>query len=231
MARRRVNTTKLEIIRVATKMILEKGYSATTPKAICEELNISTGNLTYYFPTKEHILAVLVQMLCSFRWDVVENIMHDGESSVCAVCLELAAMVAVCEESEIAKELFLSFYASPMCLGIIRQNDTERAKGIFGTFCPDWGHEQFAEAEILVSGIEFATLMNTHDPVTQENRIRRALDNILMIYNVPQQLREENIAKAQSVDCRTLGLGMLERFKQFVAQTNEQRLETLLSEG
>lgn len=230
MARKRVNTTKLEIIRVATKMILEKGYSATTPKAICEELNISTGNLTYYFPTKEHILAVLVQMLCRFQWDAVESVVREGESSVCAVCLELTAMVAMCEESEIAKELFLAFYASPMCLGIIRQNDTERAKRIFGTFCPDWDHEQFAEAEILVSGIEFATLVNTHDPVTPENRIRRALDNILMIFNVPQQLREENINKALGIDYWAFGLGVLEHFKQFVMQTNEQRPEGLFSE-
>ena len=59
----RVNTTKYEIIQLATKQILEKGYSATTPRAICEELELSTGNLTYYFPTKEHILAVLVQMM------------------------------------------------------------------------------------------------------------------------------------------------------------------------
>ncbi len=46
MARRKVRTTKLDIIKCGTTMFLEKGYSATSPRLICEELDISTGNLT-----------------------------------------------------------------------------------------------------------------------------------------------------------------------------------------
>ena len=229
LARRSANTTKLEIVRIATKMILEKGYTAATPKAVCEELNISTGNLTYHFPTKEHLLAILVQMLCHFQWKAVEELTQDGESSLCAVCLELTAMATMCEESEIAKDLFIAAYTSPMCLEIIRKNDTNRAKRIFGNYCPGWTHEQYAEAEILVSGIEFATLMNTHDPVTLENRIRIALDNILRIFHVPEPLREENISKAFAIDYRAFSLTMLERFKEFVVRSNEPYLEELLS--
>ena len=57
MARRRVNTTKLEIVQTATKMFLEKGYTATSIKTIADALDMSTGHLTFYFPTKEHLLA------------------------------------------------------------------------------------------------------------------------------------------------------------------------------
>ena len=59
--------TKLEIIRVATRKFLEQGYSNTSIKAICDELEKSTGNLTFHFPTKEHLLAELTQMLCHFQ--------------------------------------------------------------------------------------------------------------------------------------------------------------------
>ena len=77
MARRHINTTKYEIIRTGTRLFLEKGYSATTPKLICDELDISTGNLTYYFPTKEHLLAVLADMLCKFQGKMLQSMVQE----------------------------------------------------------------------------------------------------------------------------------------------------------
>ena len=53
MARRRANTTKLEIIQVATQMFMERGFTETSAKAVSDKLDISTGNLTFHFPTKE----------------------------------------------------------------------------------------------------------------------------------------------------------------------------------
>lgn len=230
MARRRVNTTKYEIIQEATRLFLEKGYSNTTPKQICDTLDISTGNLTYYFPTKEHLLAVLVDMLCKFQAKTIQDMVEeDGVTSLLAVCLELTAMAAMSEESDIAKDLFLSAYSSPICLEIIRRNDAQRSKIVYGQFCPGWSEQQFAEAESLVSGIEYATLMTTNDSSPLEMRITGALNSILMIYNVPEELRKQKINKALATDYRTQGRYILEKFTEFVEQTNEQTFESLLS--
>lgn len=228
MARRRVNTTKHEIVQLATKLFLEIGYSATTPKKICDELDISTGNLTYYFPTKDHLLAVLVEMLCSFQQKLVQDTLEDGKTSLLAVCMELATMAAMSEENEIAKDLFVSAYSSPMCLEIIRKNDAERSKYIYGEFCEGWTEEQFAEAETLVSGIEYATMMITHDCAPLETRITGALNNIMHIYNVPQEIRDLQIQKVLTMDYRDLSRHVLDDFKQFVEQTNELTFEELL---
>ena len=148
MARRRVNTTKYEIIQQGTKLFLEQGYYATSPKHICDELDISTGNLTYYFPTKEHLLAELVQMLCKFQGKLLKDmVQEEGATSLLAVCLELATMASMVEESEIARDLFQSAYSSPMCLEIIRRNDTQRSRHLYKEYCPDWSEEQFVEAQ------------------------------------------------------------------------------------
>ena len=56
--------TKLEIITEATKQFLEKGYTNTSANAVAKALGMSQGNLTFHFPTKEHLLAILVDMLC-----------------------------------------------------------------------------------------------------------------------------------------------------------------------
>jgi len=229
MARRRVNMTKHEIIRLGTKLFLEVGYSATTPKMICEQLDISTGNLTYYFHTKEHLLAVLIEMLCSFQRMEVRHNVEEGKTSLLAVCIELAMMAAISEQSEIAKDLFLSAYSSPMCLEIIRKNDNERAKSIYSEYCPGWSEEQFAEAETLVSGIEYATLMTTGSSAELETRIAGALNIIMRIYNVPKEKRAEKIEKVLAMDYRTMSRGILEDFKRFVEEANEHTFEELLS--
>lgn len=230
MARRRVNTTKYEIIQTATRLFLEKGYSATTPKLICDELDISTGNLTYYFPTKEHLLAVLVEMLCSFQGKTLQSmVQEEGATSLLAVCLELATMAAMSEESEVAKDLFLSAYSSPVCLEIIRRNDAKRSRYIYGTFCPGWTDRQYVEAETLVSGIEYATLMTTHDSAPLEDRIAGAVNNVLIIYNVPPEIRKQKIQKVLALDYCALGRRVLEQFRQFVDQTNEHTFDMLLS--
>lgn len=230
MARRRVNTTKHEIVQLATRLFLEKGYSATPPKLICEELDISTGNLTYYFPTKEHLLAVLVEMLCRFQGKTMNDmVQEEGRTSLLAVCLELATMVAMCEESEIAKDLFISAYSSPLCLEIIRKNDTQRAKHIYSEFCPDWSEEQYVAAETLVSGIEFAIMMTTNDSAPLETRIIGALNNIMRIFNVPEETRQQKLKKVLALDYRALARRVLKQFREFVDQTNEHTFEVLLN--
>lgn len=225
---RRVNTTKHEIIQVASRMFLEKGYSETSPKMICDELDISTGNLTYYFPSKEHLLSVLVEMLCDFQWKMMEEEANEGVSSVMAICLELTAMAAMCEENEKAKEFYLASYSGPVTLDLIRRNDARRAMEVFGEYCPGWSHQQFMAAEILVSGIEYATMMTTADSAPLDVRIAGALDNILNIFNVPREIRQRKIKKVLAMDYRAIGRRVMEDFKTYVEQTNAHTLEELL---
>lgn len=220
--------TKLEIIQVASEMFLNTGYSSTTIKELSRKLEMSPGNITFYFPSKEHLLAELVDMLCNFQWKMMETEANDGLSSVMAICLELTAMATVCEDDAVAKDFYLSTYSSPLCLEIIRRNDIRRSKEVFGEYVPDWTDEQFAEAEILVSGIEYATLMTTSDTVCLETRIIGALDNILSIYKVPEEIRKTKVNKVLAMNYRDVGKRVLKEFKKYVEKANKQALLELL---
>lgn len=228
MARRRANTTKLEIIQVASGLFLEKGYSATTIKAIADKLEMSTGHVTFYFPTKEHMLAVLVDMLCEFQWTMMKQHSDEGQSLLMAMCLELVSMAAICEESEIVKDFYLSAYTHTMTLEIIRKNDAQRAKLIFGEYCPHWSDQQFAEAETLVSGIEYATLMTTGDSAPVDVRIEGALNNIMMMFGVPVETRRQKIQRVLGMDFADIGRRIFLEFTAYIQQVNEQALEDLL---
>ena len=228
MARNTHTTTKYEIIQVAAECFLEKGVTATSPKMIANELDLSTGNITYYFPTKEHLLAVFTEMLCDFQWKMMEYEANEGLSSVMAICLELLTIAAACEQDEVIKDFFLAAYTSPLTMEIIRKNDKERAKQVFGEFCPDWTDERYSEAETLVSGIEYATLMTTSTSAPLELRISGALELILTVYNVPEDVRKKKIAKALAIDYQPLSLRVMAQFRAYVDNETEQALFKLL---
>ena len=213
-------STKNKILRVSTTMFLEVGYSKTSPQMIAKELKVSTGNLTYYYPTKEHLLAVLTDLLCKYQWKLIKEEADDGMSSLLALCFELVTMAAACEESEVAKDFFVSTYQSPKCLEIIHNNDTARAKEVFAEYCPDWTDEHFREAEILVAGIEHATLNAIDKTVPLETRILGALNTIMTIYNVPEEIRKMKIEKVLAMDYRSIGKRIFNEFKDYVEKAN-----------
>jgi len=223
----RVNTTKYEIIKAATETFLEKGYTATSVRSIAADLDMNPGLLMYHFPTKEHLLSELVEMLCEFQWQLMRSIVDDGNSLLMALCLELATIASVCDDNEILKDFYISSYSNPLTLGIIRKNDVQRAKLVFADYCPDWNDEQFAAAEILVSGTEYATFMTAGDEVPLEVRISGALRSIMTVYGVPKETREMKIANILSMDYHGIGLHILEEFKKYVNDTNEHTFEEL----
>lgn len=221
--------TRIEIIQVATKKFLTNGYTATSIKAISDELMMSTGNLTFYFPTKEHLLAALVELLCEFQQRMMEEETEEGYSSLMALCLELTAMASMCEKNEVIRDFYLASYSSPMALQIIRQNDAERAKVVFTDTCGHWTDEQFLEAETLVSGIEYATLMKTENSASLETRIAGALDHIMMIYGIPEETRKIKIEKVLKMDYISIGNKIFDKFIAFAEEATEQAIESLLS--
>jgi AcrR family transcriptional regulator len=222
-------TTKLEIIRVASRRFLEDGYSNTTIRSICSELEISPGHLMFYFPSKDHLLAEVVDILCDFQWKLIKRVTDEGVTQLMAICFEMTTMASACEESEVARDFYISAYTSPITLEIIRKNDSERAHEIFGQYCQDWTDNQFLEAETLISGIEYSTFMTTESSSPLDVRISGALNALMMIYNVPEEIRRDKINKALSLDYRSMGKQILSEFVDYVNQTNETAFEELIA--
>lgn len=220
---------KSRIIQVATSGFLEHGYSNTSIKSIADALDISPGSITFHFPSKEHLLAELVALLCQFQWQLIDETVEEGKTTLLAMCLELTAMAAICEEDEIARDFFLSAYTHPMTLDVIQKNDKERAKMILcEEQCVDWSEERLSKVGALVSGIEYATLAETECAPPLETRIGGGIDTILILYGIPEEIRQTKIQKALSTDYRALGRRILKEFKEYIENTNEQILEDLL---
>lgn len=222
---RKSKLTKLEIIKTATSMFLEVGYSKTSPQMIAKELGISTGNLTYHYPTKEHLLEVLVEMLCDFQIKLLEYEAKEGMDSIMSVCIELMTVAAACEDSEVAKDFFVSTFQSQKCLDYICKSHIARSKKIFAEQCKGWTDEQFAEAEILILGIDYAAIISTNAPLAFDVRIGGALNQILSIYNVPEEKRNEKIKKVLAMDCSGTGKMVLSEFISYVEKNIDETVK------
>ncbi len=220
--------TKAIIIKSASELFFENGFSKTTATELCKKANISTGNLTFYFPTKEHILADLVKMMCDFQWKEMEKATDEGRSSLLAYCLELTTMVAVGEEVPQMYDFFVAAYAQQIPLDVIRANDVEKIKQVFTEYTVGWDDEKFIETEAHISGIEYATLSNTKHSASVEHRIEGALNTIMMLFGVPEETRKMKVAKVLSLDYRAIGTRVYKSFKQYVTETNENALEEVL---
>ena len=217
--------TKLEIIKLAAHLFVEEGYSKTTFARVARELELSTGNITFYFPGKEHLLAVLIDELFDYQNWLMEYETREGASSLLSYCLELTSIAAACEDDEVAKDFFSSAYRSPMILDLIRENDTEKTKRIFEQYRPDWTELEWRATENIVSGIEYATIMTCEADTPLDMQVYKALDSIMMLYGVPEELRRQKIEKVLAMDYRSIGQRILKGFKEYIDKVNEDHLE------
>ena len=221
MARKKVvNETKNAIIRVAIEMFLERGFTNTSARAIAAELGISTGNITFYFPSKEHLLMVLVEMLCDSQWSMLEQQADEEETALMAFCMETMTVAVACEQNEIARDLFLSVFQSELCRNLLRENHVARAERIFSEYCGDWTHQQFRIAEILVMGIQHAVIIPTDVEIPLSERIASALNQILSIYGVPENNRAEKIRRILALDYNDIRQRVREGSLRYVDQLN-----------
>ena len=217
--------TRLQIIQYAAKCFIEEGYSKTTVKGIANELDLSPGNITFYFPSKEHMLAILVDELFDFQNLLMEQEAAEGTSSLLAYCLELTTIASACEENEVIRDFYTSAYKSAMTLELIRDNDTEKTKSVFGEFRPDWNDDEWRAAENIVSGIEYATITTSEIYTPLEKQIEKALDTIMLIYGVPDGLRKQKIGKVLALDYRALEQRILGDFRAYIEKVNEDNLK------
>ena len=217
--------TRLEIIKYAAKCFVEDGYTATSIKGIANELDLSPGNITFYFPSKEHLLAVLVDELFDFQKWLMEQEAAEGVSSLLAYCLELTTIAAACKESPVTKDFYTACYVSPMTLELIRANDTEKTKAVFGEFCEGWSDEEWVATENIVSGIDYATIITTEENTPLEKQIEKALNSIMLLYGVPEEIRKRKIEKVLALDYRTLGKTILAEFRAYIDKVNEDNLK------
>lgn len=222
--------TKYDIIRVASESFFEKGYSVTALKMIARELKISPGNVTYYFPTKEHALLIIVEMLLDYQWRIFTKEIDNGMDTLSAACLEFVTIAASCQQNPVVKDLFIAICESEMCRVYVRNHRIERSRRIIKELGSNWNEEQSALAEIMIRGIFYSIITTDDSVVPLETRIVGALRLIFSIYNVDEESGNRIIANILQTDYRKLGKRVMDGFANYVKVTNEKTMEEIMGQ-
>lgn len=212
------------------KMFLEKGFTNTSVKAISNELNISTGNLTFYFPTKEHILLELTKEITQFHTKCIDKVAKKNDD-LYSYCWEVTAQIILCEENEQARNIYLAIYSHPLTLQYVKDWTAEKNRQILGNRLKDWTYERFRRVENVTCCIERSALT---EPCTDiyniEDKIRLILTCLLKIYDISYEEREKVIGEILATDYRKTGRELLKQLTQYVEKQTEQALEEAINE-
>ena len=215
------------ILQLVSKRFIEKGYTKTDKLAIAKELGFSRGNVSFHYPTKEHLLVAFVKELCAFQWRLIDVIEYDDKSPLLALCIEFATMAAAAETDEAIRDIYISAYTHPMSLEVIRENDARKTQQIFSEFNPDWTEEQFIVMENFYSGIEYGMFSSLGNAGTSlDLRVACGLDSIMRIYNVPDAVRNRKIEQIIAMDYKNLGRKILSDFKDYITAVNWHAVES-----
>lgn len=66
-----------QILRAALRVLVEEGSRAFTLRRIAAECSMKVGNLSYYFPRKEHLVQELLEAILNGYADVAAEIVQD----------------------------------------------------------------------------------------------------------------------------------------------------------
>lgn len=224
---RQQTTRKFEIIKTATEFIFSVGYSNTSPQMIAKKMNMSTGNITHYFPSKEHLLCTLVKMLCEFQWRMFEDSTEKGFGSIGSICMEMMTVATGCEQSEVARDFFSAVFESEMCRNYLRANHVKRYKQIFAKECEGWTDRDFNQAELMTMGLQYSTVAASDADVPLKDKISGALDKVLYIYQVDEETRKREIDKVMHLDYQGMSKQVIKAFIAFVNRTNNEALDEI----
>ena len=217
MAHRENNATQQAIIDSAVRNFLVNGFNKTSAKMICEDVGISPGNLTFWFPAKADILLEFAKKIMSYHTKFIEYNKNKGTEDLFTYCLEIVVQIVLCEERENIRDIYYSMYSEPLTLAYLKDWTAEKNFNILGSYLPDWDLKRFRRAANVTCCIERSALAEPcSEDYTLEDKIHLTLTCLLKIYDFERTEREKVIAKVLATDYQKIKTNMLKQLDEFL---------------
>lgn len=214
-----LNDIEMRIIRSATKLFLQNGYTKTTLRMIGKDCDMSHNRMLYHFATKEDMLYRLVAELMAFHSDVIEKIDAQTDNNLLAYAMEITAQIALCEGNRSAWDLYYSAYTNPKTYELIKEWGYKKNMNLLEAYLPDWSERDFKLKENIASGIELSALSTPCDMnYSLDDKITITLDSLMRLYDIPPDKRKSVIDTILKLDCITIGQQMFDMFVKRIEQ-------------
>ncbi len=144
--------------------------------------------------------------MLEYHYDSITCTQKKGFDNLIAYCTEVAVQIALCENNEQAKDLYLAIYSAPETLHYAKDWTAEKNIELLGGSLPAWDYEKFRTLKNICCCIERSALT---EPCTEkydlEEKIALTLSSLMKLYNIPKPERERAIKEILSLDYISLG--------------------------
>ena len=179
-----------KILETAGRLFLEYGYHETSIRQIAWELDISSGLIGYYFPTKRDLaVALLSRQVMRFAQLDSQYVPADDPVLRSAVLIKLEITVL---NSPVFQKFYLGALKEDVILTVIRASGQDIYRAIAEKYHLDYPDSRFAMNDLLASSIE-RTLVLYADDIQLERSIADEvfLINMRLIYGSEDFLLEK----------------------------------------
>ena len=164
---------------------------------------MSAGSFQNIFHTKDGVLTELIGMMFGRQFGAVKPLTANAPSSAYIYAVETALQLALTEQSENLRDIYVEAYTFPATAEIIHRSTTAELQTAFGAYLPGCAECDFYEMELGTAGMMRGYMARKCDPyLTLERKIRRFLSMSLSAFQVPEEERERIIAFVAGVDVR-----------------------------
>ena len=203
----------------ATRLFLEKGFRNTSAKMICEQVGISPGNLTFWFPSKADILLEFTKKIMSYHTKFIEYNKNKKEENLYTYCLEIVVQIALCEEKENIRDIYYSMYSDPLTMSYLKDWTAQKNLDILGPYLSEWDLKRFRRTANVTCCIERSALA---EPCTEEytldDKIRLTLTCLLKIYDIEKNARDKVIDEILATDFKKIKSNMLKQLDEYLGK-------------
>jgi len=208
-----LSDTEIKIIKTASRLFLEQGFSVSTHRQIAKESGFGLGTVTYHYRAKEDMLRILIEELMDYHLDIIEDASEETGDNLFSYATEIAIQMALCENNKKAWDLYHSAYNHPPTYVYIRDWAAKKNYHLLSDRTPDLHESDYRNIENITSGIEFAAMIAPCDRYfTLEDKIRLSLDTMMKAYNISDADRKRAIEKVLALDYERIAEELFEKF-------------------
>ena len=203
---RSTELSKQMVLFTASRLFLEKGYTATTLREIAKESGVNIGSLMYLFESKENILCDLVTFVLNGQFHATEEFLRGvTDDKVLFWAAETTLQLYMAECNEEVRELYIAAYSMRKSSEIIYQTIASKMEYYFGEYHPDYETKDYFELEIASGGIIRGFMSVPCDMYfTMERKVARYLETSFLVYGLPREKIQEAIEFVSQFDFKTI---------------------------
>ena len=204
---------KSKVLHAAARLFLSQGYNGTTVRNIADDAGVHLNAMLRIMGSKENILCPLVEYVLEGQFAATERFLNGAtDDPVIFYAAETTLQLYMAESSEHIRDLYTAAYSMPESSALIMKSITGKLEEIFAAYQPHLETKDFFEYETATGGVMRGFMSVPCDMYfTMDRKVRRFLECVFRIFQVPEEKTEEAIAFVSQFDYPTLAVQVVEQ--------------------